>query len=347
MGLESIVIGMPHRGRLAVMSTVMRKSLESIFHEFHGPSEVDPDMFGSGDVKYHLGCSVDRLTGSGKNVHISLMPNPSHLEANGPSVLGKTMAKQVHSDNGEKSRSMALQIHGDAAFAGQGVVYESLMMSDVPDYTTGGAMHVIVNNQIGFTTDPQVARSTPHCTDVAKAIGAPIFHVNGDDVESVVHVFKLAIEFRQTFRQDVIIDLVCYRQFGHNEGDEPRFTQPYMYSKIEKHPDPHTIYTKKLLDEGIATQVEIDAVSSRVNGMLSESFEKSKNYKGNQSEWMDARWQGFIGGIEKHSVIKETGVAIGDYGTPASMGCPATPSLSSVTSSRLPGYGSTSVASGG
>eukprot|EP01083_Nonionella_stella_P091053 254479_1 len=308
LGLENIVVGMSHRGRLSLMSNVMRKPLESIFHEFHGPQAVDSDTFGSGDVKYHLGCSVDRETSNGKKLHMSLLPNPSHLDANVTAVLGKAYAKQC-ADNHDKKKTMALHLHGDASFASQGIIYEALMMTDVPDYTTGGAMHVVVNNQIGFTTDPQVARSTPHCSDVAKAIGAPIFHVNADDVESVVRVFKLAMEYRQTFHKDVVVDLVCYRQAGHNEGDEPRFTQPHMYSKIDTKVDQLSIYQKKLLDEGVCSQAEIDAVSKRINGILSDCFEKSKTYSGSQSEWMDANWDGLVGGSAKLSLQKETGVA--------------------------------------
>lgn len=231
-GVENIVIGMPHRGRLNVLGNVVRKPLRQIFSEFSGgikPVEDAGGYTGSGDVKYHLGTSYDRPTRSGKRVHLSLVANPSHLEAVDPVVIGKTRAKQYYSNDTDRSKNMAILLHGDGSFSGQGVVYETLHLSDLPNYTIGGTIHIVVNNQVAFTTDPKSSRSSPYCTDVAKALNAPIFHVNGDDVEAVVHACELAAEWRHKFKADVVVDIVCYRRFGHNEIDEPSFTQPNMY----------------------------------------------------------------------------------------------------------------------
>lgn len=228
LGVSSVNIGMPHRGRLNVLSNVVRKPNESIFSEFTG--SLDNSVEGSGDVKYHLGMNYIRPTPSGKLVHLSLSANPSHLEAVDPVVLGKVRGIQFYqSDTTEFSKSMAVLLHGDAAFAGQGVVYETLGLTDLPAYTTGGSIHIIVNNQVGFTTDPRFSRSTPYCSDVAKTVSAPIIHVNGDDVESVVYALEFASEWRSKFKNDVVIDIVCYRRYGHNEIDQPGFTQPQMY----------------------------------------------------------------------------------------------------------------------
>ena len=232
LGVESIVIGMPHRGRLNVLGNVVRKPLRQIFSEFSGGTKPVNEVglyTGTGDVKYHLGTSYDRPTRGGKRLHLSLLANPSHLEAVDPVVVGKTRAKQYYSNDAERKKNMGILIHGDGSFAGQGVVYETLHLSALPNYTTGGTIHIVVNNQVAFTTDPRSGRSSQYCTDVAKALNAPIFHVNGDDVEAVVHVCELAAEWRQTFHSDVVVDLVCYRRFGHNEIDEPSFTQPKMY----------------------------------------------------------------------------------------------------------------------
>jgi len=230
-GVENIVIGMPHRGRLNVLGNVVRKPLRQIFSEFSGGIKPPDESgyTGSGDVKYHLGTSYDRPTLTGKRIHLSLVANPSHLEAVNPVVIGKTRAKQYYSDDKERNKSMAVLLHGDGSFSGQGVVYETLHLSDLPNYTTGGTIHIVVNNQVAFTTDPKSSRSSPYCTDVAKALNAPIFHVNGDDVEAVVHACELAAEWRSHFKSDVVVDIVCYRRFGHNEIDEPSFTQPTMY----------------------------------------------------------------------------------------------------------------------
>jgi 2-oxoglutarate dehydrogenase E1 component len=232
LGVESIVIGMPHRGRLNVLGNVVRKPLRQIFSEFSGGTKPVDEVglyTGTGDVKYHLGTSYDRPTRGGKRIHLSLVANPSHLEAVDPVVVGKTRAKQYYSNDSDRTKNMGILIHGDGSFAGQGVVYETLHLSALPNYTTGGTIHIVVNNQVAFTTDPRAGRSSQYCTDVAKALNAPIFHVNGDDMEAVVHVCELAAEWRQTFHSDVVVDLVCYRRFGHNEIDEPSFTQPKMY----------------------------------------------------------------------------------------------------------------------
>ena len=231
-GVENIVIGMPHRGRLNVLANVVRKPLRHIFSEFSGgikPADEFGTYTGSGDVKYHLGTSYDRPTRGGKRVHLSLVANPSHLEAVNPVVVGKTRAKQYYSKDTERIKNMGVLLHGDGSFSGQGVVYETLHLSDLPNYTTGGTIHIVVNNQVAFTTDPKSSRSSPYCTDVAKALNAPIFHVNGDDMEAVAHVCELAADWRNTFHSDVVVDIVCYRRFGHNEIDEPSFTQPKMY----------------------------------------------------------------------------------------------------------------------
>ncbi|KAJ1971381.1 2-oxoglutarate dehydrogenase E1 component [Dimargaris xerosporica] len=292
LGVQSIVMGMAHRGRLNVLSNVVRKPNESIFCEFSGTME--PLGEGSGDVKYHLGMNYDRPTPSGKRVHLSLVANPSHLEAVDPVVLGKVRAQQFYmNDEKERTRCMPVLLHGDAAFAAQGVVYETLGFSDLPQYTTGGTVHIIINNQIGFTTDPRVARSTPYCSDIAKSINAPIIHVNGDDVEAVVYACQFAAEWRQTWHKDVVVDIVCYRRHGHNESDQPSFTQPRMYKAIKKQPPVLETYTKQLLQEGPLTQKDIDANKERVWALLEESYEKSKDYKPTPREWLSSAWNGF------------------------------------------------------
>ncbi|MGB3165890.1 MAG: thiamine pyrophosphate-dependent enzyme, partial [Alteraurantiacibacter sp.] len=249
-GVREIIYGMAHRGRLNVLANVMAKPYKIIFHEFSGGSANPDDVGGSGDVKYHLGTSTDREF-DGTSVHMSLVPNPSHLEAVNPVVLGKARAQQaMHDDLNQHQKVLPVLIHGDAAFAGQGVVWESLSLSGVPGYDTGGCIHFIINNQIGFTTSPKFARSSPYPSDVAKGVQAPILHVNGDDPEAVTFACKLAIEYRMRFGRDVVIDMWCYRRFGHNEGDEPSFTQPLMYQEIRKHPRISELYTKRLEAEG-------------------------------------------------------------------------------------------------
>ncbi|RID45120.1 hypothetical protein BRARA_I01869 [Brassica rapa] len=280
LGVESIVIGMSHRGRLNVLGNVVRKPLRQIFSEFSGGIRpVDEVGYtGTGDVKYHLGTSYDRPTRGGKKIHLSLVANPSHLEAADSVVVGKTRAKQYYSKDMDRTKNLGILIHGDGSFAGQGVVYETLHLSALPNYTTGGTIHIVVNNQVAFTTDPRAGRSSQYCTDVAKALSAPIFHVNGDDVEAVVHACELAAEWRQTFHSDVVVDLVCYRRFGHNEIDEPSFTQPKMYKVIKNHPSTLQIYHKKLLECGEISQQDIDRIQEKVNTILSEEFVASKDY---------------------------------------------------------------------
>ncbi|KAF2204580.1 2-oxoglutarate dehydrogenase, E1 component [Delitschia confertaspora ATCC 74209] len=291
-GVKDIVIGMPHRGRLNVLSNVVRKPNESIFSEFAGTA--DPSDEGSGDVKYHLGMNFERPTPSGKRVQLSLVANPSHLEAEDPVVLGKTRAiLHYNNDEQEAKTAMGVLLHGDAAFAGQGVVYETMGFHSLPKYHTGGTIHLIVNNQIGFTTDPRFARSTPYCSDIAKAIDAPVFHVNGDDVEAFNYVCQLAADYRAQFKKDVVIDMVCYRKQGHNETDQPFFTQPKMYKKIAEHPRTLDIYVNKLLEEKTFTKEDIEEHKSWCWGMLEESFSRSKDYQPTSKEWLTSAWNGF------------------------------------------------------
>lgn len=290
-GVKDIVIGMPHRGRLNVLSNVVRKPNESIFSEFAGTGVAEE---GSGDVKYHLGMNFERPTPSGKRVQLSLVANPSHLEAEDPVVLGKTRAIQ-HYNNDEKDHrsAMGVLLHGDAAFAAQGVVYECLGFHSLPAFSTGGTIHLVVNNQIGFTTDPRFARSTAYCTDIAKAIDAPVFHVNADDVEAVNFVCQLASDWRAEFQHDVVIDLICYRKHGHNETDQPSFTQPLMYKIINSQKPQIDVYVEKLLKEGTFTKEDIDEHKQWVWGMLEESFSKSKDYQSTSKEWTTSAWNGF------------------------------------------------------
>lgn len=290
-GVEDVVIGMPHRGRLNMLSNVVRKPNESIFSEFTGSKEFDE---GSGDVKYHLGMNYKRPTTSGKHVNLSLVANPSHLEAEDGVVLGKTRAIQQYKDDlGTYKKAMSILLHGDAAFSAQGVVYETMGFANLPAYSTGGTVHVIVNNQIGFTTDPRFARSTLYPSDIAKSINAPIFHVNADDVESSIFVFNLAAEWRATFHTDVIIDVVCYRKHGHNETDQPSFTQPLMYKKIAEKKSVIDYYTKQLIEEGTFTAEDIDEHKKWVWNILEESFSKSKEYEPTSREWLTTPWEDF------------------------------------------------------
>ncbi|KAJ2768299.1 2-oxoglutarate dehydrogenase E1 component [Coemansia nantahalensis] len=291
LGVESIIMGMAHRGRLNVLSNVVRKPNESIFCEFSG--EMEPSNEGSGDAKYHLGMNFDRPTPNGKRVHLSLLANPSHLEATDPVVLGKTRALQLYTNDTERTRTMPLLLHGDAAFAAQGVVYETLGFSELPGYATGGTVHVIVNNQIGFTTDPRFARSGPYPSEIAKSISAPIVHVNADDVEAVVFAFSVAAEWRQTFHTDIVVDLVGYRRHGHNEADQPSFTQPRMYRKIKQQRPVLEQYVEQLVREGTFTQAEVDENKKRVWELLEESYRNSKTYTPSSTEWLSSAWPGF------------------------------------------------------
>ena len=293
LGVEEIILGMPHRGRLNVLTSVMGKSYAAVFSEFQGEALNAEDVQGSGDVKYHLGTSADRELPDGRKIHLSLTANPSHLEAVNPVVLGKARAKQSMIGDADRTRVMGVLLHGDAAFAGQGLVAETLAMSELRGYRVGGTIHIIVNNQIGFTTSPNYSRSSPYPSDVAKMIQAPIFHVNGDDPEEVVHVARLATEFRQRFKRDVVIDIFCYRRHGHNEGDEPGFTQPLMYESIAKHPTTRQLYTERLVARGDLTPKEADKMFADFNERLENELEASKNYRQNRADWLQGKWAGF------------------------------------------------------
>src|SRR2546423_14370833 len=291
LGVKEIVLGMPHRGRLNVLTQVMGKPHRAIFHEFKGGSAAPDDVEGSGDVKYHLGASSDREF-DGNRVHLSLTANPSHLEIVNPVVLGKVRAKQDQHGATPDDRTMVMPLlmHGDAAFAGQGVVAECFGLSGLKGYRTGGSVHFIVNNQIGFTTYPRYSRSSPYPSDAAKMIEAPIFHVNGDDPEAVVYAAKVATEYRQRFQKPVVIDMFCYRRFGHNEGDEPSFTQPLMYKAIRKHPPTSEIYANKLVGENVVTAGEVEKMRVDWRAKLDAELEASQGYKANSADWLDGRW---------------------------------------------------------
>jgi len=293
MGCKEIVLGMAHRGRLNVLSQVMAKPHRAIFHEFKGGSSTPMEVEGSGDVKYHLGASSDREFDNNK-VHLSLTANPSHLEIVDPVVLGKVRAKQdLFGDKPEdRVSALPLLIHGDAAFAGQGVVAECFGLSGLKGHRTGGSLHFIINNQIGFTTNPRFSRSSPYPSDVAKMIEAPIFHVNGDDPEAVVFCAKVATEFRMKFHKPVVIDMFCYRRFGHNEGDEPAFTQPLMYQRIRSHPSTLDLYAKKLESGGVVAPGEVDKMKADWRAKLEAEFEAGQSYKANKADWLDGRWSG-------------------------------------------------------
>jgi 2-oxoglutarate dehydrogenase E1 component len=293
LGLKEIALGMAHRGRLNVLSQVMGKPHRVIFHEFKGGSASPDEVEGSGDVKYHLGASSDREF-DGNQVHLSLTANPSHLEIVDPVVLGKVRAKQDQFDDYiERVKVLGLLIHGDAAFAGQGVVAECFGLSGLRGHRTGGSLHFIVNNQIGFTTYPRYSRSSPYPSDVAKLVEAPIFHANGDDPEAVVFCAKVATEYRQKFHKPVVIDMFCYRRFGHNEGDEPGFTQPLMYRNIRAHPTTLQIYAEKLVAQGIVTQGEVDKMRADWRHRLEAEYEAGQAYIANKADWLDGRWAGF------------------------------------------------------
>ena len=312
LGVREIVIGMAHRGRLNVLSQVMAKPHRAIFHEFKGGSSTPNEIEGSGDVKYHLGASSDREFDDNK-VHLSLTANPSHLEIVDPVVLGKVRAKQDHLGATPEDRTMVmpLLIHGDASFAGQGVIAECFGLSGLRGHRTGGSLHFIVNNQIGFTTNPRYSRSSPYPSDVAKMIEAPIFHVNGDDPEAVVFAAKVATEFRQKFQKPVVIDMFCYRRHGHNEGDEPSFTQPLMYKAIAAHPGTLEIYGKKLVGEGVVTDGEVEKMKADWRNRLDAELEAAQSYRANKADWLDGRWAGFkTGGDGEDPRRGRTGVEI-------------------------------------
>ncbi|MFT6451079.1 MAG: 2-oxoglutarate dehydrogenase E1 component [Halocynthiibacter sp.] len=289
LGVKDVVVGMPHRGRLSVLANVMGKPYRAIFNEFQGGSFKPEDVDGSGDVKYHLGASSDREF-DGNTVHLSLTANPSHLEAVNPVVLGKVRAKQDQMKDPERTSVLPILLHGDAAFAGQGVVAECFGLSGLRGHRTGGTIHLVVNNQIGFTTAPSFSRSSPYPTDIALMVEAPIFHVNGDDPEAVVHAAKVATEFRQKFHKDVVIDIFCYRRFGHNEGDEPMFTNPAMYKNIKKHKTTLQLYTERLVADGLIPEGEIEDMKAAFQSFLNDEFEAGKEYKPNKADWLDGRW---------------------------------------------------------
>ena len=289
LGVKEVKIGMPHRGRLNVLANLLQKSYKRIFNEFAGDYSSAKDS--TGDVKYHLGASSNREF-DGNLVHISLTDNPSHLEAVNPVVLGQTRAKQFFHKDIKRQKVIPVLIHGDAAFAGQGVVAECFAMSGLKGHNTGGTIHIIVNNQIGFTTSPRFARSSPYPSDVAKMVEAPILHVNGDDPEAVVHCAKIAVEFRQKFNRDIVIDMICYRRFGHNEGDEPSFTQPMMYQKIKKHPSTLYVYAEKLIKEGTISKEEFTNMKTNFKNLLDEQFKTAKEYKP-KLEWFEGIWSRF------------------------------------------------------
>ncbi|MCZ6886405.1 MAG: 2-oxoglutarate dehydrogenase E1 component, partial [Alphaproteobacteria bacterium] len=314
-GVEEIVLGMPHRGRLNVLANIMGKPYTAIFSEFQGHATHPEDVQGSGDVKYHLGTSGDREF-EGRNLHLSLNHNPSHLEAVDPVVVGKVRAKQAQRGDDKRDKVMGILMHGDAAFAGQGLVAETFTFSGIKGYRSGGTVHLIVNNQIGFTTAPRFSRSSPYPSDLAKVVQAPVLHVNGDDPEAVAFVARIATEYRFKFKKDVVIDLFCYRRFGHNESDEPSFTQPLMYRKIAKHPSMVEIYGKRLVDEGLVTEGEIEDKVDTFRKSLEADFEAAKTYKPNKADWLEGAWTGF----EVASGEKRRGDTVVDMGTLRAVG---------------------------
>ncbi|AWK87606.1 2-oxoglutarate dehydrogenase E1 component [Azospirillum thermophilum] len=322
LGLKEVVLGMAHRGRLNVLTNFMGKPFSAVFSEFQGNPSSPQDVQGSGDVKYHLGTSSDRDF-NGNIVHLSLTANPSHLEWVNPVVLGKVRAKQQQRHDLEREQVMGVLIHGDAAFAGQGIVAETLGLSELRGYRTGGTVHFIINNQIGFTTNPHYSRSGIYCSDMAKMVQAPIFHVNGDDPEAVVHVSRIAVEYRQKFKRDVVIDMVCYRRHGHNEGDEPGFTQPIMYKKIRSHATTRELYAKQLVEENVITEAEGDQIVQDFMKKLEGEFEASATYKPNKADWLEGKWSGLEAqaadsehrgntGV-KLDVLKELGLKLCEY----------------------------------
>jgi 2-oxoglutarate dehydrogenase E1 component len=291
-GVSDIIIGMAHRGRLNVLANVMAKPYRAIFSEFAGGSANPEDVGGSGDVKYHLGTSTDREF-DGHQVHLSLTPNPSHLECVNPVVLGKARAKQTKLDDLDREKVLPILLHGDAAFAGQGIVMECFGFSGLRGYHTGGTIHFVINNQVGFTTSPQFARSSPYPSDIAKMVQAPILHVNGDDPEAVTFACKVATEFRQQFKRDVVIDMWCYRRFGHNEGDEPGFTQPLMYNAIKAHPPVSAIYGERLTKENVVDQAWTGAQRDEFVAQLEGDFDAAKGFRVNKADWFEGDWSGF------------------------------------------------------
>mgnify|MGYP005740451343 FL=1 len=338
LGVGEIVVGMAHRGRLNILHNVFGKPFRAIISEFLGNPANPEDAGGSGDVKYHMGASSDREF-DGKTVHLSLAPNPSHLEIVDPVVVGRVRAKQEQRRDTERKEVVGILLHGDAAFAGQGVVAETFAFSALRGYRTGGTIHIIHNNQIGFTTSPHYSRSSPYPTDVAKMVMAPIFHVNGDDPEAVVHAARIAIEFRQAFGSDVVLDIFCYRRFGHNEGDEPMFTQPLMYKTISEHPTTSSIYAEKLVAEGIMTPEETRQVVDDRIAYLDTEFEAGTNYRPNKADWLEGSWSGMrtAHGIERRgdtAVELETLRKIGETMTTVPEHMTLNPKLTRIVETR-------------
>lgn len=307
LGVDSAVFGMAHRGRLNVLINVMKKPMEVVFNEF--TSTLTPDSEGSGDVKYHLGMSNDITLPSGKVLHLSLMANPSHLEAVNPCVMGKARANQEYAGDVERKTVCPILIHGDAAVAGQGVVYESFGFTHLPSYTVGGTVHLVINNQVGFTTDPRFSRSTPYCTDLAKMVDAPVLHVNGDDPEALAWACELAMEWRQNFSTDVVIDMVCYRRYGHNEADQPMYTQPRLYETIGKHPTTIAMYGDKLVQEGVVTPEAVEAKNDAYQQRCATAFEEAPEYVAAPTDYYASYWKGFSKLAEGYMAkIYDTGV---------------------------------------
>lgn len=309
LGTKDVVLGMPHRGRLNVLTAFMGKSYTAMLSEFQGNLATPDWVNSSGDVKYHLGFSSDKEFG-GKEVHISLTANPSHLEAVNPVVMGKTRAKQDQHKDENRETAMALLLHGDAAFCGQGIVAECLALNDLDGYKIGGTFHIVVNNQVGFTTNPHEQHTSPYPTDVAMMIQAPIFHVNGEDPEAVVHAARIAEEYRHTFKKDVILDIWCYRKYGHNEGDEPRWTQPEMYRVIDKKPTPREIYAERLIAQGVVSADEVETMKSAFYDKLEEAFAGANDYKPEKADMLEGKW-GHIKTVEPGEKAKiDTGYDI-------------------------------------
>ena len=308
--VKEIVIGMPHRGRLNVLTTVMGKPYAEMFSLFHGNLDFPEWVGTSGDVKYHLGASSDREFANGHKMHLSLNANPSHLEVVNPVVCGKVRAKMDQYQDDTKTQVMGIQLHGDAAFAGQGSVAETLSLSELRGYRTGGSLHVIVNNQIGFTTSPKYSRFTPYPSDVAKMVQAPIFHVNGEDPEAVVFACKLAVDFRQAFQRDVVVDVICYRKYGHNESDEPMFTQPIMYKKIKDKKSPASIYAEQLVKEGVVRESDVEQEFAEFKQFFNDQYDIARDFKPNNADWLEGKWSGFDRPKSIDRVEPETGVDV-------------------------------------
>ena len=291
-GADEVVVGMAHRGRLNILTNIFGKAQSKIFSEFEG-KEFSEDEF-DGDVKYHLGYSTKTQNSAGKAIKLNLSPNPSHLEAVDAVVEGIARAKINNDYNGDRSKVLPILIHGDAAVAAQGIVYEVLQMERLEGYGTGGTIHVVINNQVGFTTNYLDARSSTYCTDIAKVVLAPVFHVNGDDVEALCHTMQIAAEYRQRFNRDVFVDLLCYRKYGHNEGDEPRFTQPLLYKEIARHPNPRTIYSEQLLRQGLVEANLVKEMEKEFKSMLEENYDESKKIKKNTiTPFMEDEWTAY------------------------------------------------------